>query len=214
MHQYQQQNQKIMFKKNEQKKPSPLPLMGTICNAQRELDSFRPISVNQILEDIRMGIYRRQVEKIRLHRLVKDYDLAQQYVQTLPIIYPGAECPDVDKDTASKLNGLAVVRMSYFDVHEALEAMEHLRVWKFVKAFYTNVFGQVIIYIWLGRDYADVNELMQRRNDALEAMNAALRNVQFECHQRMLRGVMAAYDPECFCRPDSELVPFSIFFNF
>lgn len=180
-------------------------LLGSQCDAQRTADSFEPILVDQILQDIRQGRYREVVEAARRRRYEGDIQGAHAVEARMPIIYPGADLSDIEHRDDILLNGIAVVMMKLDSPLDADEVLQHVRAWKFVKGYFTNVRGDYMVLIWVGQDFATSKEFRSLRDEAVASMNLALRNAHFLCRSRSVRGLMAAYDPNCFSRPDSEL---------
>ena len=86
--------------------------------------------------------------------------------------------------------------------------MRHVRAWEFVKGYFTNVRGDIVVLIWLGLDFTKPSEFRALRDKAVEMMNLAVRKAHFRCCARVIRGVMATYDPNCYIRADSELSAF------
>lgn len=185
-------------------------LIGSQCNAQRTTDSFRPVFVDQILADIKTGLYRNLVDQARRYRYEGNLEEAHAVEGSLPIIYPGADLTGLDNGDAIPLNGVAVVTMKLNSPLDADEALRHVRAWSFVKGYFTNVRGDVVILIWVGCDFSKAAEFRERRDHAVDMMNTALRKVHFFCRARSVRGIMAAYDPNCFIRPDSDLKAFCL----
>lgn len=183
-------------------------LLGSQCNANRTADSFEPILVDQILLDIKQGRYRDVVEAARRCRYEGDVKGAHAAEARLPIIYPGADLSDIEHRDDIQLNGIAVVMMKLDSPLDADEVLRHVRAWKFVKGYFTNVRGDYMVLIWVGNEFTTSAEFRALRDEAVRGMNLALRNAHFLCRSRSVRGLMVAYDPNCFSRPDSELQAF------
>lgn len=186
-------------------------LLGSKCDAQRTAESFKPITVDQILQDIKQGRYRKEVERVRYYRNKGDIHGAHAEEENLPIVFPGANLADFEHKDDIQLNGIAVVLMKLDSPLYAEDVLTHLRAWEFVKGYFTNVHGDLIVFIWVGNEFNKPKEFRALRDNAVENMNFALRHAHFMCRARSVRGLMAAYDPNCYYRPDSELKPFNLY---
>lgn len=164
----------------------------------------RPLMVDCMLREIKHGCYRHAVETIRRNFFEGKLDEAHAIESELPIMYPGVTTHE-DHPELMEVNGLAVVNMRFMSLADATEALEHLRAWPFVKAYFHNVRGSLLVLVYLGLDFTCEADFFEQRQHLIDLMNKALPRVHFSCRKRIARGVMASYDPQCFSRPDEEV---------
>lgn len=167
----------------------------------------RPLMVDCMLREIKHGCYRHAVETIRRNFFEGKLDEAHAIESELPIMYPGVTTHE-DHPELMEVNGLAVVNMRFMSLADATEALEHLRAWPFVKAYFHNVRGSLLVLVYLGLDFTCEADYLNQLNHLVELMNKALPRVHFSCRKRIARGFMASYDPQCFSRPDEEVETF------
>ncbi len=190
------------------KDPDPI-LRGEIHQVNPILGKkvIRPLMVDTMLKDIKRGIFRHAVETIRRNFFEGKLDEAHAIESELPIMYPGVTTHE-DHPELMEVNGLAVVNMRFMSLADATEALEHLRAWPFVKAYFHNVRGSLLVLVYLGLDFTCEADFFNQLNHLVDLMNKALPRVHFSCRKRIARGVMASYDPQCFWRPDEEVETF------
>lgn len=164
----------------------------------------RPLMVDRMLRDIKHGTYQHAVETIRRNFFEGKLDEAHAIESELPIMYPGV-ITHRGHPELMEVNGLAVVNMRFMSLSNGAEALEHLRAWPFVKAYFHNVRGSLLVLVYLGLDFTCEADYFNQLNQLIELMNKALPRVHFSCRKRIARGFMASYDPQCFCRPDEEV---------
>lgn len=164
----------------------------------------RPLMVDRMLRDIKHGTYQHAVETIRRNFFEGKLDEAHAIESELPIMYPGVTTHEGHPELM-EVNGLAVVNMRFMSLSDGAEALEHLRAWPFVKAYFHNVRGSLLVLVYLGLDFTSEADYFNQLNQLIELMNKALPRVHFSCRKRIARGFMASYDPQCFCRPDEEV---------
>ncbi len=164
----------------------------------------RPLMVDMMLRDIRHGTYRSAVEQIRRNIFDGRLDEAHAIEAELPIMYPGVTTHEGHPELM-EVNGLAVVNMRFMSLADATEALEHLHAWPFVKAYFHNVRGSLIVLVYLGLDFTCEADFINQRQHLVDLMNKALPRVHFSCRKRIARGFMPSFDPHCFCRPDEEV---------
>lgn len=189
----------------EKKYPDPM-LRGEIhsVNPMRGEKVVRPLMVDSMLREIKYGAYRNAVEQIRRNIFEGKLDQAHAIEAELPIMYPGVTTHEGHPELM-EINGLAVVNMRFMCLADASEALEHLRAWPFVKAYFHNVRGSLLVLVYLGLDFTCEADYFNQREYLIGMMNKALPKAHFSCRKRIARGFMASYDPQCFCRPDEEL---------
>lgn len=190
------------------KEPDPM-FRGEIhqVNLMLEEKEVQPLMVDCMLSDIKHGYYRHAVETIRRNFFEGKLDEAHAIESELPIMYPGVTTHRGHPELM-EVNGLAVVNMRFMSLADATEALEHLRAWPFVKAYFHNVRGSLLVLVYLGLDFTCEADYLNQLNRLVVLMNQALPHVHFSCRKRITRGFMASYDPQCFCRPDEEVETF------
>lgn len=164
----------------------------------------RPLMVDCMLREIKHGCYRHAVETLRRNFFEGKLDQAHAIESELPIMYPGVTTHKGHPELM-EVNGLAVVNMRFMSLADATEALEHLRAWPFVKAYFHNVRGALLVLVYLGLDFTCEADYINQLNHLVEVMNKTLPRVHFSCRKRIARGFMASYDPQCYCRPDEEV---------
>lgn len=174
------------------------PLTGCICKGKGERKTVQRMTIDEFHHRVTHGFYQKEVQEIYNLRWSGMVEESHKVEMQLPVFYPG-----IDAD--NNMNGIAVVTMRHTSPFIATEALSHIRQWKFVKMYFTNCRGNIVIFIWLGNDIKTEEEFIQRRSETLQLMRMALRNVFFRTNKRVKRGVWVSHDSYAFCRVDEEL---------
>lgn len=178
---------------------------GSKCDSNRKKESFESMSIDEFFDTITSDEFSIAQDSIEFHRGKGNEHTAKDLERELPIFFPSADFANMPRNNTVCHNGMVVFTMKSDSLLDKLDSMHHLEAWKFVKGFYRNIRGNIVIFAWMGY-CKDVKELKERRAKTLELMSAALPKMKFECRKRLIRGVMMCHDALwTFRRDDSEV---------